>query len=118
MNLVAYDKLSSPIDKSKTWIDIANKRIMSREITHRKYVSFGKRFNPNENRSVYFIIILDDPPVDRTYNRLIFDGYGRAKIGVKTIWNEIGFNKLTHDVNISIKHIDNTDDGDIYEIDF
>ena len=118
MNLVAYDKLSSPLDKSKTWIDFANRRIMSREIAHRNYVAFGKRFNPNESRSVYFIIVLDDPPSDRIYNKLRFDGYGRAKIGVKAIWDEIGFNKLTHDINIPIKHIDSTDDGDIYEIDF
>ena len=118
MNLVAYDVLNSPIDKSKTWIDFANKRLMSREIAHRKYVTFGKRFDPNEGKSIYFIIILDDPPTDRTYNRLIFDGYGRAKIGVKIIWNEIGFNRLTHDINIPIKHTTKSDDGDIYEIDF
>ena len=97
MNLVAYDTLSSPVDKTRTWIDFANKRIMSREFPHRKY---------------------DDPPTDRLYRKLLFDGYGRSKISLKSIWEEIGFNKITHDCNIKINHIEHTDDGDIYEIDF
>ena len=115
MNLVAYDTLSSPIDKTRTWIDFANKRIMSREFPHRNYVTFGKRYDPEESKTIHFIILLDDPPLDRPYNKLLFDGYGRSKIGLKSVWNEIGFDKVICDCNVTVKHIENTDDGDIFE---
>jgi hypothetical protein len=118
MNLVAYDTLSSPVDKARTWNDFANKRIMSREFPHRKYVTFGKRYNPEEGKTIHFIIILDDPPTDRLYNKLQFDGYGRSKISLKSIWEEIGFNRINSDCNLKVNHIEHTDDGDIYEIDF
>lgn len=115
MNLVAYDVLSSPIDKSRTWIDFANKRIMSREFPHRKYVTFGKRYNPEESNTIHFVILLDDPPLDRPYSKLLFDGYGRSKISVKSVWSEIGFDKVICDCNVIVKHTEHTDDGDIFE---
>ena len=116
MNLAAYDILNSAINKNKTWIDVCNKRLISREIAHRNYVTFGKRFNPEESKTIYFIIVVDDQPTDRPFSKLLFDGYGRAKVNIKSIWYEIGFNNVYYDVNIPIKHIEHTDDGDIYEI--
>ena len=89
---------------------------MSREIAHRRYVCFGKRYNNREDENIFFIIILDDPPEDRTYARLIFDDYGRAKINIKSMWNECKFYLIKKSKNIKIEHVESTDDGDIYRI--
>ena len=116
MNLVAYDTLNTYINTKKTWIKVSKKLIISREIKYRRYVSFGKRYDSEENKTVFFIIVLDDPPLDRAYSNMIMDDNGRTKISIKNIWNELGLYNLTNDINIGVKHTQNADDGDIYEL--
>ena len=116
MNLNAYDNVAEKLDKTKTWIDLRKKTIFSREIKYRKYVSFGKRYDSEENKTVFFIIVLDDPPLDRAYSNMIIDDSGRVKISIKNIWNELGLCNLTNDINIGVKHTQSADDGDIYEL--
>ena len=116
MNLVAYDALNTNINTKKTWIKVSKNLIISREIKYRKYVTFGKRYDNEENKTVFFIIILDDPPLDRVYSNIIMDDSGRKKISIKNIWNELGLYNLKNDINIGVKHTQNADDGDIYEL--
>ena len=116
MNLVAYDTLNTHINTKKTWIKVSKKLIISKEIKYRKYVSFGKRYDNEENKTIFFIIFLDDPPLDRAYSNMIMDDSGRTKISIKNIWNELGLCNLTNDINIGVKHTQNADDGDIYEL--
>jgi hypothetical protein len=116
MNLAAYDKLNSNIDINKTWIDASKKVILSREINYRKYVTFGKRYDTNENKTIFFIILLDDPPLDRPYSNVIVDGYGRIRIYLKNVWKELGLEDLHINIGIIVKHTQNADDGDIYEL--
>ena len=116
MNLVAYDTLSSPIDKTRTWIDFANKRIMSREFPHRNYVTFGKNFNPDENRTVFYIILLDDEPTDRASFRTIVTTNGCIKIDLRGIWVDAGLSKFTSKyLNATLKCTADSDDGNVYE---
>ena len=116
MNLVAYDTLNTNINTKKTWIKVSKKLIISREIKYRRYVSFGKRYDNEENKTVFFIIVLDNPPLDRAYSNMIMDDSGRTKISIKNIWNELGLYNLKNDINIGVKHTQNADDGDIYEL--
>ena len=116
MNLVAYDTLNTNINTKKTWIKVSKKLIISREIKYRRYISFGKRYDSEENKTVFFIIVLDDPPLDRAYSNMIMDDSGRIKISIKNIWNELGLDNLKNDINIGVKHTQNADDGDIYEL--
>ena len=44
------------------------------------------------------------------------DDSGRIKISIKNIWNELGLCNLIDDINIGVKHTQNADDGDIYEL--
>ncbi len=44
------------------------------------------------------------------------DDSGRKKISIKNIWNELGLDNLKNDINIGVKHTQNADDGDIYEL--
>ena len=116
MNLNAYDDITEKIDKTKTWIDINKHLLLSREIKFRKYYTLAKRYNPEQECYTYFIILLDNKPEHKqSYNTRI-DDYGRVKIRLNDMYNECFFKYLEQDINISIKHIENEDDGDVYQL--
>ena len=117
MNLVAYDNVDSIVDKKRTWIDVHKKVLYSREFNCRKYNSFGKRFDTNECRSIFYVIMTDDEPIDRPSSRTILTNNGCIKIGLKAIWDEAGLSKATTKyLNVIVKRTEHTDDGDIYEL--
>ena len=119
MNLVAYDNVESVVDKRRTWLDVHKKVLYSREFTYRKYNCFGKRFDANENHSIFYVIMTDDEPLDRPASKTIITNNGCIKIGIKAIWAEAGLNRVTTKyLNVIVKHTEHTDDGDIYELDF
>lgn len=117
MNLNAYDNVIEKIDKTKTWINIRKKQLISREIRIRKYVSIVKRYDVKTNSTLYFIAILDNPPENHIYNKLKVDDYGRAKINIFSIWNETYLSSLDNDCNINISLTESDDNGDIYLLD-
>lgn len=116
MNLVAYDKVDSVLNKQKTWIDVSHKRLISREIKARKYITFGKRYDKEQQTTIFFIITLDDIPQDRHYIKSHIDDYGRLKIDVKSIWIDSGLCNIKDNTNVTISHIDSSTDGDVYEL--
>ena len=116
MNLSAYDAIYPKVDKQKTWVDINRYQLLSREIKYRRYVTLCKRYNKEENDFEYFIVLLDDFPYDRDYTKVRLDDYGRIKVSLKSIWKETILNSFEHDCNITISHIEHTDDGDIYKL--
>ena len=65
MNLAAYDKVDNKIDKTKTWLDHNNKRIVSKQIKYRTYYAFGKRYNPNTDKEEFYLITSDNIVFDR-----------------------------------------------------
>lgn len=117
INLNAYDSITEKIDKSKTWIDTKKHLLLSREIKFRKYYVLSKRFNTKLDSYEYFIILLDNPPADRVYNNTRFDDYGRVKIRLNELYNELNPNTLQKDINININLIESEDDGDVYSLD-
>lgn len=117
MNLNAYDDVSPVINKKATWIDIKKYQLLSREIKYRKYVTISKRFNKETSEYEYFIILLDDCPVNRSYAHTKQDDYGRIKINIISIWNDSSLRYYKNNSNVSIEHIEHTDDGDIYKLD-
>ena len=116
MNLVAYDNVDSITNNKRSWIDVRHKYLYTRETTYRKYVSFGKRFDADENKTVFFIILTDDEPVDRPSSKTIVTNNGCIKIGLKGIWDEAGLNKVTTQyLNVSLVNSTSADDGNVYE---
>jgi len=118
MNLSAYDSVKPKIDKTKTWVDTEKQILYSREIQYRPYVTLSKRYDPVCCDYEYFVILLDDYPEDRQYSRTNKDDYGRIKIKLTGIFKDCGLSELGTTQNISIEHIEHTDDGDIYKIGF
>ena len=116
MNLNAYDNVVEKINKQKSWIDIKKKILLSRELNVRDYVLLTKRYDKSTNTTDYFVVMLDNPPVDREYKRTKVDDYGRCKISLAPIWGETYLCNVTSDFNISISLEESSYDGDIYKL--
>ena len=117
INLLEYDDVSPKLDKKKSWISIKTKQLFSREIKFRPYVTIGSKYHPKLQSYSYFLILLDEPPEDRSYSIVHIDNYGRIKISLRTIWNDTSLKDYDKDSNINIKLTDHADNGDIYQID-
>ena len=116
MNLVAYDNVDSITNNKRSWIDVHHKVLYTREVKYHKYVCFGKNFNPDENRTVFYIILLDDEPTDRASFRTIVTTNGCIKIDLRGIWVDAGLNKVTSKyLNATLKCTADSDDGNVYE---
>lgn len=117
MNLNKYDNVTEKIDKTKTWVDIRKKQLLSREIKYRPYTCLLKRYNTKYNTYSYFIAILDNPPADRNCKCTVLDDYGRIKISLSNIWNKTYLNELKSNCNIICELVESDKDGDVYSID-
>ena len=116
MNLVAYDNVDNIANKKRSWIDVHKKVLYSREINYRKYLCFGKKFDADIGSTIFYIIMLDNEPYDRPAFKTILTNNGCIKVNINGIWDEIGLNKVkTKYLNVFLKHIEHTDDGDIFE---
>lgn len=117
MNLNAYDDVKEQVNKNKTWINVKKKTLITREIKYRKVTLLSKRYNTALKCYDYFIIMLDDEPLDRNYSITNRDDYGRIKIRLTSIWADTILSTLDTDCNINVTHIDHADDGDVYQLD-
>lgn len=117
MNLAAYDSVEEKVDKTKSWINVNYKSIFSRELPKRRYNTLSKRYDPNTQSTNYYIIMLDDYNENFKCNNTFVDNFGRVKINISSIWNKTSLSNIKRDVNVSLEHIEHTDDGDIYYLD-
>lgn len=117
MNLNAYDNITEKLDKTKTWVDIRKKNIISREIKYRPFICLLKRYIAKANVTLYFVAMLNHPPKDRKYKSTLCDDYGRVKINISSIWKESYLSRLGSNSNIECKLVESDEDGDIYSID-
>lgn len=118
MNLSAYDKIRTKVDKSKSWVNIKERTIYSRDIKYRKYCAMVSRYDSSHRTTDYFIVMSTEP-IDNTTNiNHEIDDYGRTKIKLYSLYDKIGFNKFTKDSNITIIKVDTQRDGEIYQIIF
>lgn len=117
MNLNAYDNVEPYLDRKKTWVCPVHKILYSREIVKRRYTLLSKRFNPKTSDTDFYIIMLDERPIDRKVSISYVDDFGRLKINISSIWNKTSLKHIKTKSNINIEHIEHTDDGDIYYLD-
>lgn len=117
MNLSSYDIIPPTIDKKKTWLDTKFKQLLSREIKYRPYVLLCNKYVPECNTYDYFIILLDDPPLNKRASHVSIDNYGRLKINLKSIWDNSPLKYINKNQNVSISLREHADDGDIYYLD-
>lgn len=119
MNLAAYDKINNIIDKRRSWIDVFKRCIFTKETSCRNYVSFGKKYNPSERYTVYYVILSTAEPKDRPSAKCVLTTNGYIKISIKNIISELGLDgSESNYINIVLKPVKHEDDCDIYEIQF
>ena len=117
MNLIAYDKVNTSIDKRKSWIDVYHKCLYTKQVAYRNYVCFGRNYDGTQDANIIYIIVLDDIPPDRASARLIVTNNGCAKIDIKTLMQELGLaNSRDKYISVDLRHTEHSDDGDIYQI--
>ena len=115
MNLSAYDRINGSPTKSKIYTSNNHPYIVTREIKYRKYYCFVKRYEPNIDSNVLFLVLLDDNPEDRCVSRVRRDNYGRLKFNLSQARDYINFNSSKIE-NIKLTLETNADDGDIYKV--
>lgn len=116
MNLNAYDNVEQKFEEG-TWVNPKFKRLYSTELAKRIYFVFLKRYDIENNIYNYYIALLDNIPEDREFHAVIHTKHGISKLELKTIWDNCPLKNIKVKSNISIKHIEHTDDGDIYYLD-
>lgn len=117
VNLNIYDDANKKLDRTKTWVNIKYKQIISREITYRKYSSLVYRYSVPNDCYTYFIIVSDEKPLNISSSRTFVDNYGRFKLSVLNIWDKTILKGFKEDTNINITHVDSDDTCDVYELD-
>lgn len=115
MNLSAYDTLTK-IDKRKTWLDVTKHQIISREIKYRNYYTIVKRYNSSATSYDYFIVLCNNKDEVNNFKIVKRDDFGRIKIKINTIWDNLNLSDITNDVNIKLNLVDEQEDGEIYEL--
>jgi hypothetical protein len=121
-SLLEYDIVNKKIDKNKTWIDIKSKRIFTKEFI-RPFTSYiiAKKFIPEENVTKYYIILGNNLLNSR---KCILDAYGRMKIRIGDIWNDLGIDNILSNekyqgitsLRCNFTHVD-SGDNDVTEFD-
>ena len=117
INLNEYDTVTNKIDKTKTWLYVAGKALISNELPKRKYYNIFKRFDTASN-TYNFYIILSDINTNGVFKTTNVDNYGRIKISISSIYSTSGLNKEEKDCNINLKKVDSDDNSDVYLIDY
>lgn len=117
MNLNAYDNVKEKIDKTKTWIDVKHKCLISKEIKYRKYICLLKRYNPETCSNNYYIALLDNPIENKNCYYTNKDDYGRIKYKLSSIWYETCLSHIERNCNICINLVERDSDGEVYLID-
>lgn len=115
MEFTCYDKAEIKIDKTKTWVNIKYKQVFSKEIHYNCYYQIIKRFDLSNRNIEYFVAFL--PTSDSDTKPCHIDDYGRTKFSIASIWNDIGYNKLTNDKQIKLEYIETINDADIFKLD-
>jgi len=119
MNLAAYDIIGNKIDKTKSWLSVNKSIIYSREIKPtRGYYTFANRYNKDSNDYSWYVILINEKLDSNVSFKVIVDDYGRTKINIKPILKDSPFRFIDKDCNITIKKVEEDNDGDIYQFIF
>ena len=120
MNLSAYDDSIITVDKTKTWINVRSKTLSSHQIKYRRYHCLLQRYHPiigiDDNNYDYYIAMCDSPVKGRTFVHNYHNNNGRVRISLAPIWNNTSLVKVSQDINVEIRLVEEQDDGEIYQI--
>lgn len=117
INLNEFDKVDEKVDKSKTWLYIKGKCLISNEVPKYKYYNLYKKYNPETNSTNYYIVFSNEN-IKNELKQTHIDDYGRIKIPISTIYKESGLYNENKDCNIILKTINKDKESIVYLIDY
>lgn len=117
INLNEFDKVDEKVDKSKTWLYVAGKCLISKELPKYDYYNLYKKYDPELNTVNYYIVFCKEN-INNELKITHIDDYGRIKIPISSIYKESGLYKEKKDCNISLKEINKDEDSVVYLIDY
>lgn len=117
VNLNEFDKVSIKLDKTKTWLYIKGKVLISNELPKYEYYNLFKQFNTQLNSNLYYIILAKQN-INNQLKPTNIDDYGRVKIPISNIYYESGLNRELKDCNINLICTEEDEDSVVYLIDY
>ena len=119
MSLFDYD-IVNKVDKNHSWLNVKSKTLMSRDIPCKagQYYTIAKKYNIDTMNHEYYIIIGDIKIPNANNKKMLDDFYGRAKIKLNDVWNEL-FGDITTDISVNVTKIEDDDNRyDIYQLSY
>lgn len=114
MILNNYDIIQTNVNNKKPYVDIKNKQIVCRLPIKHNYL-IAKRYNTQTGYNDYYLIHTDEQIEGA--KSIGVDLFGRYKFYIKSIWNNLGLDKLDRNTNIELTLVENDDTTNVYRID-
>ena len=114
MNLSAYDKME--INSKEPYVSVEYKKLYLYDIEYKKYYSFLKRYNSEDDTMQIFVLLTNDKNNNIKYHSVCKKSDKTITIDLSYIWFNCDLYKLKEMTNISFNKVDEQEDGDIYEI--
>lgn len=113
INLSAYDNVKIEHD---TWIDSKYKRFYSKSIPYRPFFTILKRFNPDLNRTEFYLVLMDEHIDGRVCKPVARSPKGFIKINLGIFWDSLGVGNIGV-AEIEYSTVEVADNAIIYYID-
>lgn len=114
MNLNLYDNIE--IDKNKTWVDPAYKKLYSKEMERYAMFTVLKRYNPKDRCFDYFLALSNTGDKEHHWDCVTLTRSGIVKINLARYWHLLPFTKCA-EFNVIIEEVEHDEDGIIYYLD-
>lgn len=113
INLSAYDNVTIVHD---TWIDSKYKRLYSKSIPYRPFFTLLKRYNNEDNRTDYYLVLSDEVTPDKVFKGVAKSPKKFLKFDLSTFWKDLDIGNIGV-AEISYERVESADNADIYYLD-
>lgn len=114
MDFVTYDNVTHKVDKNKSWVSPKYKQIFTKEVRWDKYAEIKNRYDVNEGRYRFYLVL--EPEKDSDNSKVRVDDLGRTRISIGHVWDSLGYTNKTKDFQIRLEYTESIQGCDFYEI--
>lgn len=114
INLNEYDGL---IAKSRSWIDPTYKRLYSEELERKPYFTILTKYNPVENITNYYIVMLDKLNDKYLCDETSVSKTGVVKVPLDKFWNKLPMSNIKTKTEVLVDLVDKDEHTIVYYLD-